>query len=97
MQQGQRNEMQLEMDVCQNGVYGQGSDKFGSFVIRGQLQGNQLNFVKQYNGAHQVVYQGTLVAQGDQWIVNGNWMIPGNATETFQLQKQGVPTYFNQA
>ena len=45
--------------------------------------GNQMNFVKQYHGKHQVIYQGTLSASGTYWQVDGQWQIPGNCNGTF--------------
>eukprot|EP00178_Gracilaria_changii_P012795 TRINITY_DN36121_c0_g1_i1.p1 TRINITY_DN36121_c0_g1~~TRINITY_DN36121_c0_g1_i1.p1 ORF type:complete len:240 (+),score=22.50 TRINITY_DN36121_c0_g1_i1:234-953(+) len=96
IQNGTQNPMHMDLQVCQNGVFGLGNDNVGSFVIRGQLVGNQMNFVKQYHGKHHVIYQGFLTANGGNWIVNGNWSIPSGGNGQFMLQKSGVPSFFQQ-
>jgi len=80
-QMGQRNQMVLDMDVSQFGVFGVGSDGVGDFNIRGECHGNQIKFAKHYWGQHTVFYQGTW--QGNN--IQGNWQIPGNDQGKFQL------------
>merc|ERR1712226_859093 len=75
-QNGQPNNMQLDMHVGPQGVFGRGHDNVGSFVIRGETHGNQVNFAKQYIGAHTVLYSGRCTGWNN---IQGTWQIPGNA------------------
>jgi len=83
-QNGEKSDMKLNMGVSGGGIFGTGSDSQGAFVLRGTTDGDSFNFVKQYLGAHQVMYFGK---QTDN-KVKGKWNIPGNCEGTFAL-KQG--------
>jgi len=71
----------LQCDV--NGVLsGSGSDPVGSFYLTGKMDNaNWFTFVKQYYGAHQVMYRGRLV----KGVMSGKWEIPGNCDGTFNI------------
>jgi len=71
-QQGQKNNMQLDMSVTQQGVFGTGHDQVGRFVIRGDVNGNQVHFAKSYVGQHTVLYNGWLQGFND---IRGQWQI----------------------
>jgi hypothetical protein len=80
-QNGQRNNMFLDMSVSNYGVSGQGSDNVGAFTVRGQCQGGSVSFAKHYWGQHTVFYNGHW--QGNN--IKGNWQIPNNCDGKFQL------------
>merc|ERR1712166_818942 len=82
-QGNQKNVMQLDMQVNKSGVYGNGHDDVGGFIIRGDVHGSQCNFYKQYYGAHTVLYHGQL--NGAHSDMRGNWNIPGNCQGKFHL------------
>jgi len=65
-----------------NILRGAGSDGVGEFDIYGQLDGKFFQFVKQYRGAHYVVYNGKL----KKGIMTGTWEIPDNCDGTFNIQ-----------
>eukprot|EP01099_Mayorella_cantabrigiensis_P000193 TRINITY_DN1086_c0_g1_i1.p1 TRINITY_DN1086_c0_g1~~TRINITY_DN1086_c0_g1_i1.p1 ORF type:complete len:784 (+),score=198.15 TRINITY_DN1086_c0_g1_i1:33-2354(+) len=79
-------------------IMGQGDDPVGSFIITGQydetteIEISPLNFhfVKQYLGAHQVLYTGFAYAQGKWIILHGEWRIEDMVGEfQFQLERSG--------
>ena len=53
-------EMNLNLAVSSEGVWGSGNDEIGHFVIKGYCDPNQscVTFVKQYLGKHKVHYNG---------------------------------------
>jgi len=82
-QGGNRQNMKLDLQVSQHGVFGMGFDQVGSFMCRGSTNGSQVQFAKQYFGQHTVFYNG-------EWHGNnikGMWQIPGNCQGKFQLHK----------
>jgi len=82
-QGNQKNVMQLDMQVNKSGVYGNGHDDVGGFIIRGDVHGSQCNFYKQYYGAHTVLYHGQMnPAHTD---IRGNWQILNNCGGKFHL------------
>jgi len=82
-QNGQKNVMQLDMQVNNHGVYGNGHDSVGGFIIRGDTHGKNVSFYKQYYGQHTVLYHGQLNhAHND---IKGRWQIPGNCEGKFHL------------
>lgn len=80
-QQGNKTQMQLDMIVNNHGVYGNGYDSVGQFIIRGDVHGSHVNFYKQYMGAHTVLYSGELHNNN----IKGHWQIPGNCEGKFHL------------
>jgi len=85
---GTKTEMLLNMGISGGGVFGTGTDDVGGFVLRGTTDGEDFNFVKQYIGAHQVLYFGKRRGGEGSLLVKGKWTIPGNCDGTFAL-KQG--------
>jgi len=82
-QNGQKNVMQLDMQVNKHGVYGNGHDSVGGFIIRGDTHGKNVSFYKQYYGQHTVLYHGQINhAHND---IKGRWQIPGNCEGKFHL------------
>lgn len=81
---GQKNQVDfddLQCDVNGN-LSGCGSDPVGSFYLSGQMNSNNyFTFVKQYYGAHQVMYRGRL----NKGVMAGKWEIPGNCDGTFNI------------
>ena len=78
------------MSISTAGVYGQGHDKVGYFVCRGEVQGSKVYFRKQYIGAHSVDYWGEFHAHGHHHghgSVDGNWCITSSPHDvgTFHL------------
>jgi hypothetical protein len=71
--------MQLNADGT---VYGEGSDPVGAFTLIGTVgDAGDVAFVKQYEGAHAVNYNGQLTGG----TIAGNWEIPDNCGGTFEL------------
>lgn len=70
--------MRLKTD---GSIIGGGSDSVGEFQIQGKLSGKELEFTKQYVGAHAVVYKGKL----RRGTIKGNWEIPGNCDGKFEI------------
>ena len=83
-QGGQQHEMELDLTVDDNGVFGMGSDSVGTFVIRGDYDpdAGTIQFVKSYHGKHKVNYKGTL----EDDIVKGEWDLQGSGGE-FELTR----------
>ena len=75
------------MGVFGSGVFGSGTDEQGPFVLRGESNGNDFNFVKQYIGQHQVLYFGQSRGGAGSMVVKGKWTIPGNCEGTFKLSQ----------
>jgi len=86
-QGGSKNAMRLNMGVSGGGIFGCGSDDVGSFVLRGTEEGETFNFVKQYIGAHRVMYFGKSKGGDGSRTVKGKWSIPGNCDGTFGLKQ----------
>ena len=84
-QGSQRNDMAQDLSVTQKGVYGQGWDSEGFFVIRGECSGHDVYFRKQYVGKHHVDYYGKYHNHG-RAKVEGHWELDGeqNAFELHQ-------------
>lgn len=82
-QGGMANQMRLVMDFQGNQVHGRGSDEVGTYLIRGNNDGYNVNFAKQYWGAHTVMYSGHW--QNNQIV--GHWNIPGNDNGKFNLRR----------
>lgn len=87
-QEGQKTDMELELSIDENGVFGIGKDPIGNFVVRGlykktgPLQPNKVMFVKQYVGAHVVNYEGKVHGQ----TIKGEWEMEGFKGK-FELKK----------
>jgi len=79
-QGGNRSDMHLEINVG-SGVFGTGHDEVGSFIVRGDANGSNIQFAKQYFGAHTVLYNG--YREGNN--ITGVWQIPNNCDGKFQL------------
>jgi hypothetical protein len=60
-------------------IQGKGRDPIGQFQLQGNVQGNNVNFIKQYIGAHSVQYNGVM----NNNVVSGKWSIPGNCQGGF--------------
>jgi len=82
-QNGQRNNMELDMEVSQYGVFGSGQDQVGQFMIRGECHGNNVQFAKQYYGQHTVYYRGNWHGNS----IEGSWQIPGDCNGHFKLTR----------
>merc|ERR1712226_198292 len=83
---GQRMDMNMNMVIAQNNVWGSGYDTAGSWVAEGYTHHNHVFFKKQYLGAHSVTYQGTYVG-GAHPRVTGKWWMSGDQG-SFELTQQ---------
>lgn len=63
-------------------VTGGGRDVVGPFVIKGEYDGANVSFIKQYLGKHQVLYSGEYDGEG---TIHGHWHIVGNSAGPFAL------------
>lgn len=75
-QNGQKHEMKFKhMKVKKGQVWGGGQDPVGGFEVKGlhNLENHDVHFIKQYHGAHQVVYKGK--REGKE--IKGNWELAG--------------------
>jgi len=97
-QGGEQTKMQLKMHVAPEGVFGLGTDDIGAFIMRGDWNQdtNLIQFVKQYIGAHQVLYQGYLTKH-KRWLIEGLWAIPGNCDGNFKLKRSKVKDSVSEA
>jgi hypothetical protein len=86
VQDGARTDMHFNHMVIQEGgiVHGQGSDAIGQFTLQGKLTGSNVNFTKQYHGAHSVQYNGTMNSN----VMQGQWSIPGTCQGSFELRME---------
>ena len=73
MYNGQQQPMGLRLNVQKPYVYGVGEDENGGFTIRGQYDGSNMNFIKQYHGKHSVQYAGQVQHNGQNSVVTGFW------------------------
>lgn len=88
VQEGQKNDMFLNMGVNGGSIFGTGSDEVGAFVLRGKSDGGDFNFVKKYLGQHQVLYFGKVQGGAGSRSVRGKWTIPEAGIEDkFALQE----------
>jgi len=81
---GNKNSVDFDDFQCNvNGdLTGTGSDPVGSFYLSGRMDNaNWFTFVKQYYGAHAVMYRGRMV----KGVMSGKWEIPGNCDGTFNI------------
>lgn len=81
---GNKNQVDFSDFQCDvNGkLTGSGSDPVGSFYLSGNMNSeNWFTFVKQYYGAHAVMYRGRL----NKGVMAGKWEIPGNCDGTFNI------------
>ena len=66
-------------------VKGKGVDTVGQFSIAGTVQGNHVQFVKQYIGQHKVEYSGML--SKDKKSIDGTWAMPDyGISDTFGIK-----------
>merc|ERR1711957_99421 len=90
-QGGDKNDMDLDMQVSPEGVFGLGMDVVGKFVIRGYYDPNQscVSFVKQYIGQHAVHYNGSMYLKddGEKHTIKGVWNIPNQCHGYFKLKE----------
>ena len=70
----------MEFDNCtmdQDGnIQGSGTDDIGDFTFGGRWDDSEMEFTKQYIGAHAVYYRGPLNDKGTK--CEGKWEIPGD-------------------
>lgn len=85
-QGGDKKDMELDMSIGGDAVFGSGVDAVGSFIVRGTFDegSGDCNFAKQYIGQHQVLYFGKNNGQA----VRGKWTIPDNCEGKFKLTKK---------
>ena len=72
---GNKTDMSFrDMQLSQDGkITGGGKDAVGEFHITGALSGDQIDFKKQYVGAHAVTYCGAL----NNGVITGKWDLNG--------------------
>jgi len=87
-QGGEKKDMQLNLSISQDGVYGQGTDVNGFFVCRGEMKDNgEVLFRKQYLGKWFVDYYGQYKEGSDNHVkVKGHWSLQGETPEEFELK-----------
>ena len=93
-------EMQLMVDLDQDGIWGRGSDDVGNFLVKGDWIDGVIRFAKKYIGAHVVLYTGAVNADGGDFFgisVSGTWEIKGNCDGIFEIHRaikkpEGPPT-----
>jgi len=89
-QGGEKNQMDLDLQVSSEGVFGLGKDGVGQFVMRGYNDPLQscVSFIKQYLGAHQVHYNGSMWNKEDgKREIKGTWNISGDYHGYFKLKE----------
>jgi len=85
---GRQKMHDLVLDVAADGmVRGEGVDCVGRFTFRGRFRSDgTISLVKQYLGAHRVIYEGCNSGEG----IFGDWLIPelcwGQNTGRFALR-----------
>lgn len=72
------------MYIGESGVFGNGSDDVGVFVIRGYKSDNTVCFAKNYIGQHTVFYMGEVHGKK----LKGSWSIPGNCDGKFEMKSK---------
>jgi len=88
VQNGEKNQMFLDMGVSEGMIFGTGCDDVGAFVLRGKSNGGDFNFVKKYLGQHSVLYFGKVRGSAGSRSVRGKWTIPEAGIEDkFALQE----------
>lgn len=92
-QGGQQQTMKFTLALDQNGVFGAGDDAVGKFVLRGQSQGNQVRFIKEYIGQHTVSYSGWTLMEGGSRLIRGYWDCMG-ANGKFELRNNLPATQY---
>lgn len=87
-QGGDKNDMELNLQVDNGGVFGYGMDEIGRFVMRGytDMTQNCVSFVKSYLGQHQVMYNGAWFKKDGKEYIKGVWTIPGNGHGWFKMK-----------
>jgi hypothetical protein len=85
-QGGSRHAQEMVLEFADGLVRGDGKDGIGRFTIEGEYRvaddDIRLGWIKTYDGAHSVLYLGTLAASG---VVGGEWRI-GRIRGGFELQ-----------
>ena len=72
------------MSVANGVIHGEGRDPVGSFNLDGSHDGKNLQFVKQYIGAHAIWYEGWFEA--NQQEMQGHWGFEkGDKRDKFEL------------
>lgn len=95
MQNGSKHQMELNLSVDKNGVFGTGSDSVGQFIIRGQNNDGHIKFSKAYTGKHTLTYTGPLSINGEERVIKGFWGGQGAYGE-FELRSTKVKPHVNQ-
>ena len=87
-QGGQKHPMSFGLAINGGDVYGNGVDGVGAFGCKGTYnQGSgQMTFTKFYYGQHQVQYRGQHHNQHGTQNIKGEWCIPGNSWDHFELK-----------
>lgn len=84
-QYGKRHPQEMVLDFADGLVRGDGKDGLGTFTLEGEYRvgddGIRLGWIKTYDGAHSVLYLGTVGAGG----IEGQWSI-GRTHGGFGLQ-----------
>ena len=85
VQRGQRYPQQMTLEFADGLMRGDGRDGLGTFTIDGEYRVDgpdvRLGWIKTYDGAHSVLYLGTLEAKQ----IRGTWTLAGS-TGTFALE-----------
>merc|ERR1712072_4731 len=89
MQGPERHDMLLQLSIGNFGVFGNGYDSVGAFSISGTYNSynGHTEFTKYYYGEHSVQYRGQHHKEGGCDVINGQWCIPGNSWDNFELRK----------
>jgi len=75
------------MNIYRGTIKGKGVDVVGNFTINGDVSYGDVNFVKQYDGGHNVHYSGNL----NYGQITGSWNMPAfGVSDEFFIQKNYV-------
>lgn len=78
--------MHLYLQFEDGKIQGEGTDYVGPWKLSGTYDDQRAQWVKQYLGQHQVVYQGLVGEQG----IQGKWTIRESITGTFHVWPTGL-------
>ena len=69
--------------VEDNTINGSGVDEIGEFEINGNIDGDDVKFMKQYKNMHPVEYQGKF--NDEKTVIEGNWYLGLDLTDKFKI------------
>lgn len=83
-----RHQMELRLTFGEGNLNGEGRDRIGEFLVRGQynLENGKCHWSKRYIGKHDVFYQGYNEGKG----IWGLWEIPPGSRGGFHIWPEGM-------